>query len=159
MSNQQQTAKAKNFYQDLLRLVPIVAERSAEIGIETLRNDMEVRIFDVGADINGVVLKNGRGYSPAYAKFRQDLQRQTARIDLQLYGDLKHSIKPIKSTQGQQLIFSQEAQTDKARGLEKRWQQKIFLPSPQEADKVFDLIEEVFSKSINELNTKYSGAV
>jgi hypothetical protein len=120
---------------------------------------MEVRIFDVGADINGVVLKNGQGYSPSYAKFRMELQRQVARIDLQLFGDLKRSIKPIKSTQGQQLIFNQEEQTDKARGLEKRWQQKIFLPSPQEADKVFDLVEEVFSKAINELNTKYQGAV
>jgi len=157
MSNQ--PARSRNFYEDLKRLIPIVAERSAEIGIVTLRNDMEVRIFEFGADINGVLLKNGQGYSTSYAKFRQSLGRQVARIDLQLFGDLKRSIKPIKSTQGQQLIFSQEEQTDKARGLEKRWQQKIFLPSPPEADKVFDIVEEVFSKAINELNTKYQGAV
>ena len=117
---------------------------------------MRLRIHEVGADANGEVLKQGRGYSDAYAKYRAGLGRQVQKIDLDLFGDLKRSPTIVKTTQGQNIIFNQQEQTDKARGLEKRFNQQIFFPSNQEAEVALDTIEEQFNELINELAARYN---
>jgi hypothetical protein len=144
------------FLEALSKALPVFSEGSTEIGAVQLQNKMRVRIHEVGVDANGEVLKQGRGYSEAYAKFRQGLGRQVAKIDLDLFGDLKRSPTVIKSTQGQNIIFNQSEQTDKARDIEKRFGQQIFIPSSVEAEDTLDLIEEQFNELIDELAARYS---
>jgi hypothetical protein len=160
MSNQ--PARSKNFYEDLKRLIPIVAERSAEIGIQVLAADMETRIFELGLDYKGQVFKQGQGYSKGYARYRLKKQLQISRIDLEVTSALRRSIVTNKATTGQQIIFNNTELGKIARYLDVMWKpltEVIFVPSIKESDKVFDIVEEVFSKAINELNTKYQGAV
>lgn len=157
MPNQNQSNEEfEKFLEALGKALPLFAEGSTEIAAVQLQNQMRVRIHEVGADVNGEVLKQGRGYSEAYAKYRSGFGRQVQKIDLDLFGNLKRSPTVVKTTQGQNIIFNQQEQTYKARGLEKRFNQQIFFPSNQEAELALDTIEEQFNELINELAARYN---
>lgn len=155
-SQNQSNEDYAKFVEALGKGIALFTEASTEIAAVQLNNQMRLRIHEVGADANGEVLKQGRGYSEAYAKYRKELGRQVQKIDLDLFGNLKRSPTVVKTTQGQNIIFNQQEQTEKARELEKRFNQQIFFPSDKEADFALDLIEEQFNELINELAARYN---
>ena len=155
-SQKQSNEDYAKFVEALGKGIALLTEASTEIAAVQLQNQMRVRIHEVGADANGEVLKQGRGYSEAYKKYRAGLERQVQKIDLDLFGNLKRSPTVVKTTQGQNIIFNAQEQTDKARELEKRFNQQIFFPSDQEAEIALDTIEEQFNELINELAARYN---
>lgn len=153
----------ENLNKALGEVIPLVVEGATRLAAEQLQTDMMKRIFEIGADANGQVIKNGIGYSESYAKFRKSVGRQTAKIELQLTGDLMRSVKRVDTTQGVNVIFNNDFEAEKARDLEKNFgrfvgggSQQIFFPSDIEADKALDLIEQTFIKTIDELVARYS---
>ncbi len=154
MSNQEQ--RSKQFWGEFERLIPKLAEASAEIAIDQLDVAIKRRIWETYTTADLEPLKRGLPYDSAYAKFRAKLKKQTAQIDLSFEGDLRRSVKTTKSTLGQQIIFNAEKQTDKARGIEETWNQKIFFASDQEAEDALDFMSEFFLTGIDELNKRYS---
>lgn len=94
-----------------------------------------------------------------YAEFREKLGRQSQKVDFQITGELRKSIKQVRTTQGENLIFNQEQFKDIAEGLEERFKSKIdtiFIPSKKEAEEILDFIDEQFQELVNELASRYN---
>lgn len=153
----------ENLNKALGEVIPLVVEGATRLAADQLQTDIMKRIFEIGSDANGKVIKNGIGYTDAYAKYRRAVGRQVTKIDLQLTGDLMRSITRVDTTQGVNVIFNNDFEAEKARYLEKNLgrfvgggSQQIFFPSDIEADKALDLIEQTFIKTLDELVARYS---
>lgn len=135
---------------ELANKMPLIVEKLAEVGINTLDAEMRNRIFEESMAVNEPI-KKGEPYVKAYAKVRAKAGRQTRRIDLQFSGDMLRSIKKIKTSTGEALIFNNQNSANIARGLQERWGQTIFEPNESERTQTINIIQDTFKEIINEI--------
>jgi hypothetical protein len=111
-------------------------------GANEFTADMGNRVFNQGNDKNNTQIGE---YSPAYAEYRKSKGRQTSKVDLTLFGNLKRSIKIVRMQGGWQVKFINDRQAKIARSNEVRFkgaENTIFDISQKEKEdmlKVTDL--------------------
>ena len=74
--------------------IPALAQVSVEIALQELYADMSVRIFEDNLTVNGTSF--GGYESEEYAALRASLGRQAGTKDLQVYGNLRRSMRTNK---------------------------------------------------------------
>ena len=147
------------FTEVLIASLPLYIEKSLAAAGEDLASDIIARTFPSrageGIDANGQPIKQGRTYTAAYAKKRQDNKLQAAYIDFQFEGDLKRSVKQLAIKDEYRIDFSTDEQATKARGLEDRYNQQIWFASEEETNKAFDTFEGFFFRQVNDLGRQF----
>lgn len=143
----------------IFELIANQAPRYIQFAVEAAGSDLltliKSRAFpstaSEGGDADGNAIKRGKAYSPAWAKVRKDKGRQVQYVDLQFTDNLsRNGIKGSETPDGYVIDFTNAQFTERARGLEERYNQIIFAASKEEADKTLDTIERLFFRQIND---------
>ncbi len=153
-------ATISQFYEVLSANIPVYIENALERAGSDLVADLKARAFPStageGKDANGIALKQGRAYTPAYAKRREEKGRQTGYVDLQFTGNLfSNGIGENKTKTGYVIDFTNNRFAEIGRGLEERYDQVIFAASTDEAEKTFDTFEFLFFGHVEKLSKEF----
>ena len=103
---------------------------------------MKQRIFNDGVGSNGS--KIGKYKSKSWITKRSENGRQTNTVDLEFTGDLRNSIKPVKSGRDVFLVVVNDRDFAKAKGQEDRRKKEIFTPTSSERESVEKYITDLF---------------
>jgi hypothetical protein len=112
------------------------------LGAKLLEGEMKQRIFNDGGASNGT--KIGQYKSKSWITKRADNGRQTNNVDLEFTGDLRNSIKPVKSGRDVFLVVVNDKDYAKAKGQEDRRKKEIFTPTDSERKSVEEYVSELF---------------
>lgn len=112
------------------------------LGAKLLEGEMKQRIFNDGGASNGT--KIGQYKSKAWITKRADNGRQTNNVDLEFTGDLRNSIKPVKSGREVFLVVVNDKDFAKAKGQEDRRKKEIFTPTSAERESVEQYVADLF---------------
>lgn len=112
------------------------------LGAKLLEGEMKQRIFNDGGASNGS--KIGKYKSKAWITKRSENGRQTNNVDLEFTGDLRNSIKPVKSGRDIFLVVVNDKDYAKAKGQEDRRKKEIFTPTKAEQESVEQYVSELF---------------
>lgn len=153
-------ATISQFYEVLSANIPVYIENALERTGSDLVADLKARAFPSsageGKDANGVALKQGRAYSSAYAKKREEKGKQAGYVDLQFTGNLfSNGIGENKTKTAYVIDFTNDRFATIGRGLEDRYNQTIFAASAEEAEKAFDTFEFLFFGQVEKLSKEF----
>jgi hypothetical protein len=112
------------------------------LGAKLLEGEMKQRIFNDGVGSNGS--KIGKYKSKSWITKRSENGRQTNTVDLEFTGDLRNSIKPVKSGRDVFLVVVNDRDFAKAKGQEDRRKKEIFTPTSSERESVEKYITDLF---------------
>ena len=152
--NQTNQMTPDEFKSKIDKAVRDVSSRQSEflfLGAKLLEGEMKQRIFNDGIGSNGS--KIGKYKSKSWITKRSESGRQTNTVDLEFTGDLRNSIKPVKSGPFDVfLVVVNDRDFVKAKGQEDRRKKEIFTPTSSERESVekyvADLFMEDFLKNI-----------
>jgi hypothetical protein len=150
---------ADAYYEIIGANIPRFIELALQAAGDTLTTNIKARTFPTapgeGKDANGVAIKNGRGYSKAYAKVRQEAELQTAYIDLSFTGNLQRNGIVENQTINKYVIdWSNNKYSQLGGWIEDRYDQTIFAASSIEAEKALDTFELLFFKQLDQLKAQ-----
>jgi hypothetical protein len=134
--------------------IPEMIKFALEGSGSNLQGNIRERVFPSGVqavDADGVVVKNGEGYSEAYAKFRRKKGRQTTAIDLQLTDELRKSYEGAITDNSYIVQLKTAEQQNKADKLERLFGQEIFAASSTEAEQAIDDFERLFFQQLDQI--------
>jgi len=112
------------------------------LGAKLLEGEMKQRIFNDGNGSNGA--KIGKYKSKSWITKRSENGRQTNTVDLEFTGDLRNSIKPVKSGNDVFLVVVNDRDFAKAKGQESRRKKEIFTPTSAERESVEKYVTDLF---------------
>lgn len=103
---------------------------------------------------SGTRFKNGKPrkthyLDKGYSGLRRVFGRQNSKVDLNLTGSLRLSIKTVSRRSAAAVVFTDAADQAKARGNERRFRKRIFSPSLSEKELVFRTIRNQIRQAIN----------
>jgi hypothetical protein len=153
-------ATISQFYEVLSANIPVYIENALERAGSDLVADLKARAFPStageGKDANGIALKQGRAYTPAYAKKRLENKLQAGYVDLQFTGNLlDNGIGENRGKEKYVIDFTNNRFAEIGRGLEDRYDQVIFAASTDEAEKAFDTFEFLFFGQVEKLSKEF----
>jgi len=139
--------------------IPEMIKFALEGSGSNLHGNIRERVFPSGVqavDADGVLVKNGQGYSEAYAKFRRKTVkgrrgRQADYIDLQLTDELRKSYEGAITDNSYIVQLKTAEQQKKADSLERLFGQEIFAASSTEADQAIDDFERLFFQQLDQI--------
>lgn len=140
---------ARDFTQ-IMSQIPDIIYSSMNVGANEFNAQMQNRVFNQGKDIQGSQIGE---YSPAYAEYRRSIGRQTAKVDLQLFGDLKRSVIQTRIKGGYAIKFANQTQTNIARKNERKFkgaENTIFDVSAQEKADMIKVTQEEYAARVTE---------
>jgi hypothetical protein len=120
------------------------------IAVNETKAEVANRIFN---SETGTSAKNGKklkGYSAAWAEYRESLGRQTKVVDLELTGSLRRDLKVFRKNESIKMGFLSQTETDKIIDLEKLYKKTIFEANQDEAASVNEKANKLF---LNEIKT------
>jgi hypothetical protein len=153
-------AEVNQFYEVLAAQIPVFIEKALDGAGSDLLTDLKARAFpstaSEGKDANGTPLKNGRAYSPAYAKQRQKKGLQTNYVDLQFTGNLLNNGIGVNRGKTSYIIdFANDAFAEQAADIERKYRQTIFAASKEEAEKALETFEFLFFGQVDKLTKQF----
>jgi hypothetical protein len=143
--NQIQTMTPDEFKQNIDKAVRAASSNQTSfllLGAKLLEGEMKQRIFNDGIGANGS--KIGKYKSKSWITKRSENGRQTNTVDLEFTGDLRNSIKPVKSGRDVFLVVVNDRDFAKAKGQEDRRKKEIFTPTSSERESVEKYITDLF---------------
>ena len=143
--NQTKHMTPQEFKKNLDRAVAAASINQSKflfLGAKLLEGEMKQRIFNDGNGSNGA--KIGRYKSKSWITKRSENGRQTNTVDLEFTGDLRNSIKPVKSGNDVFLVVANDRDFAKAKGQESRRKKQIFTPTSDERQSVEKYITDLF---------------
>lgn len=146
--------RASDYLLKVSARIPEMIKFALEGSGSNLQGNIRDRVFPSGvqaADANGVVVKNGQGYSEAYAKFRKKKGRQSQNIDLQLTDELRKSYEGAITDNSYIVQLKTAEQQKKADNLERLFGQEIFAASSIEAEQAIDDFERLFFQQLDQI--------
>lgn len=133
----------------IMSQIPDIIYSSMNVGANEFNANMQNRVFNQGKDIQGAQIGK---YSPVYAEYRRSIGRQTAKVDLQLFGDLKRSVIQTRIKGGWAVKFANTTQTNIARKNERKFkgsENTIFDISQSEKEDMIKVTNEEFQARVN----------
>ena len=137
------------------RRLKVVADNIFQIALNSTHDaavmanqEMLVRVFNENLGTEG---QNIGQYSKGYAQYRKDRGLQTAKVDLQLEGDLKKDIRVFDTAKGVVIKFVNPLATKKGRDNEKRFKKTIFALTENESDNAAKNLELNFDDNIKHI--------
>jgi hypothetical protein len=143
--------------EELAREFPLILDKMPDIiygslfaGANEFESDMSNRVFNNGQDINGSQIGE---YSKSYAEYRRSKGRQTATVDLQLFGNLRKSIITTRIKGGWSVKFANAKQAQIGRKNEVRFKGKentIFEVSAKEKEDMIKVTQLEFDARVRD---------
>lgn len=127
----------------LLDIIEANSDKWLYAALSRIEADMKTRIFNLGQDVDGLGLGT---YSPKYAQYRKDNNKQTGYKDLEFDGDLRRSIQVGISGNKRVLGYTRTDSRLIAKGQEKQTKKIIFKVTEDEKKAALETLKQEFER-------------